>query len=151
MVRARPAGFGGGPTNVGPGEKKSHLPDFFETKMNKSFNERRKNVRINRNFILTYHEKDKISLAHDISQVNNVSKGGMNFSTAHPIEAGAVVVVDIKAPFIADPMRLEGQVLDCREKVPGIIYEIRIQFQAVPPESVSALEKIEKYSKLNKE
>ena len=58
--------------------------------MDKSFKERRKHLRIYRNFILTYHEKGKSALKHDVSQVNNVSKGGMNFSSTHPLKQGVL-------------------------------------------------------------
>jgi hypothetical protein len=115
--------------------------------MNKSFNERRKHIRIYRNFILTYHERDQSSTTHDISQVNNVSKGGMNFSSSHPLKQGVVVIVDLKAPFIADTMRLEGLVLECREKIPEMIYEIRVQFQKISDQALIALEKIESCGK----
>ena len=117
--------------------------------MNKSFHERRKHKRIYRNFILNFHEKDKSDAAlHDISQVNNVSKGGMNFSSSHPLEQGVVVIIDLKAPFIADPVRLEGLVLGCREKIPEMIYEIRVQFQEIPHQALIALEKIESYGEI---
>ena len=114
--------------------------------MNKSFKERRKHIRIYRNFILTYHEKGKPGVKQDISQVNNVSKGGMNFSSTYPLKQGVVVIIDLKAPFITDSMSLEGLVLECREKASEIIYEIRVQFQKIPDQALIALEKIEIYS-----
>jgi len=117
--------------------------------MNNSSEERRKYVRIYRNFILTYHEKDKSSVKHEISQVNNVSKGGMSFSSTYPLKQGSIVIVDLKAPFITESMDLQGVVLECREKIPDIIYEIRIQFQEIPDQALIALEKIESYSKLS--
>ena len=117
--------------------------------MNNSSEERRKYVRIYRNFILTYHEKDRSSVKHEISQVNNVSKGGMSFSSTYPLKQGAIVIVDLKAPFITESMNLQGLVLECREKVSDIIYEIRIQFQEIPDQALIALEKIESYSKLS--
>jgi hypothetical protein len=115
--------------------------------MNKPFNERRKYIRIYRNFILTYQEKGKSSAQYDISQVNNVSKGGMNFSSSHPLKQGAVVMIDLKTPFIAQPTHLEGLVLECKEKIPELIYEIRLQFQEIPQHALTALEKIESYGR----
>jgi len=55
----------------------------------------------------------------------------------------------LKAPFITESMNLQGLVLECREKVSDIIYEIRIQFQEIPDQALIALEKIESYSKLS--
>lgn len=118
--------------------------------MNESFNERRKHIRIYRNFIITYHEKGSSSTQHDISQVNNVSVGGMNFSSSHPLKSGAAVIIDMQAPFISDPLRLEGFVLDCKEKVPEMIYEIRVQFQDIPEQVLVSLKKIESYNEAKK-
>ena len=37
-------------------------------------------------------------------------------------------MIDLKTPFITDLIRLEGVVLECKEKISEMIYEIRIQF-----------------------
>ncbi len=117
--------------------------------MNKSFKERRNNLRIYRNFILTFHEKGKSTAMHEVSQVNNVSKGGLNFSTTRPLTEGAVVMIDLKTPFITDSIRLTGVVLGCKEKIADMIYEVRLQFQGMPKQVLTMLEKIENYSKAN--
>jgi hypothetical protein len=113
--------------------------------MNKSSDERRKNLRIYRNFILSYHEKGKSMIKHNISQVNNVSKGGLSFISTHPIKKGVFVTIDLKAPIIGDPIHLEGIVLECKEKISEMIYEIRLQFQKIPLQVLTVLEKIESY------
>ena len=115
--------------------------------MDNSSNERRKYLRIYRNFILSYREKGKSAIQHDVSQVNNVSKGGLSFSSTHPLKQGTVVMIDLKTPFIADSIQLEGLVLESREKIPEMIYEIRLQFQEIPEQVLAVLEKIESYSK----
>jgi hypothetical protein len=113
--------------------------------MNNPSNERRKHLRIYRNFIVSCHEKGKPIVEHNVSQVNNVSKGGLNFILTHPLKQGDVVMIDLKPPFIADPVHLEGVVLECKEKIPDMIYEIRLQFQEIPHQMLTALEKIESY------
>ena len=115
--------------------------------MDNPSNERRKYLRIYRNFIMSYHEKGKSMIKHNVSQVNNVSKGGLGFASTHPLKQGVVVTIDLKAPFIADPIRLEGVVLGCKEKIPELIYEVRLQFQEISQQALTALEKIEDYSK----
>ena len=117
--------------------------------MNNSSDERRKHLRIYRNFIMSYHEKGKSIIKHNVSQVNNVSKGGLNFILTHPLKIGGVVTIDLKAPFVADPIHLEGVVLECKEKIPEMIYEIRLQFQEIPREVLTVLEKMESYGKAN--
>jgi len=118
--------------------------------MHNSSDERRKDPRIYRNFIMSYHEKGKSAKTHDVSQVNNVSKGGVNFSSTHPLKKEAILTVELKTPFISDSLILDGFVVDCREKIAGMIYEVRLKFQDIPSEALVVLEKIEKYSK-NKE
>jgi hypothetical protein len=115
--------------------------------MHNSFNERRKHLRIYRHYVMTYHEKGKPIIKHHVSQVNNISKGGLNFSSTHPLQQGVVILIDLKAPFIADPIRLEGIVLECKEKVPEMIYEIRLQFQEISQHVLAVLDKIECYGK----
>jgi len=115
--------------------------------MNNSSDERRKHSRIYRNFILSYREKGKSITSHNVSQVNNVSKGGMSFSSTHPLIPGTVVTIDLKTPFISDSIILDGVVLESKEKIPDMIYEVRLQFQEIPEQSMKVLEKIESYSK----
>jgi len=115
--------------------------------MDDSFKERRKFLRIYRNFILSYHEKGKGLLTHEVSQVNNVSRGGMNFSSTRSLKEGLVLDLDLKTPFMAGSIQLEGVVLGCKEKIPDLIYEVRVQFQEIPPQAVAVLEKIENYGK----
>lgn len=119
--------------------------------MNNPSDERRRYLRIYRNFIMSYHEKGKSVIKHNVSQVNNVSKGGLSFSSTHPLKQGIVVMVDLKTPFIADSIRLEGVVLGCIEKIPEMIYEIRLQFQEITEQASTALEKIESYSKVKED
>lgn len=102
-------------------------------------------VRILRNFIVSYHKKNLPAASHEVSQINNVSRGGINFSSARALEKGDLLVLDLKTPFVTDSLRLEGVVLECKEKVAGLIYEIRLQFQDVPARELGVLEKIEKY------
>ncbi len=114
--------------------------------MSDSFKDRRKYVRIYRNFILTYHQKDKGGAKRDISQVNNISKGGISFVATQALDVGAVIGVDLQTPFIADAVYLEGVVLDCKEKIANMIYEIRLEFSNLSVAAVDILDKIERYN-----
>ena len=109
--------------------------------------ERRVHLRIYRNFILSYCEKGKSQAVHQVSQVNNVSQGGLNFSSTHPLKEGDILLIDLKTPFITDPVHLEGVVLGCKEKIADMIYEVRLQFKDLAEPSVSVLKKIEKFAK----
>ena len=75
--------------------------------MENSFEERRKNARIYRNFILSYYEKGKLTISHHVSQVINVSKGGICFTSTFPLKEGIVLAIDLKTPFIADSIAVQ--------------------------------------------
>ena len=115
--------------------------------MSESFKDRRKFVRIYRNFILSYHEKGKSTQRYDISQLNNVSKGGMNFIATRAFEQGTEIVIDLKTPFISDSVHLEGVVLESREKISKMLYDIRLQFNNLSAEALEVLDRIENYTK----
>ncbi len=119
--------------------------------MNNPHDERRKHLRIYRNFIMSYHEKGKSADKHDISQVNNVSKGGLNFSSTQALAEGTVLAIELKTPFLADTIHLEGVVLQSMEKIPEMIYVVRLQFKEISQEVLTVLEKIETYSKTQEE
>ena len=111
-----------------------------------SYKDRRQYVRIYRNFILSYHEKGKSDVQYDISQVNNISKGGISFVATRSFDKGVVIAIDLKTPFLADFIHIEGVVLDSKEKIPHMIYEIRLQFDNLSPEVLDVLDRIERYS-----
>ena len=58
-------------------------------------------------------------------------------------------MIDLKTPFIADSIHLEGTVLQSIEKVSDMIYEIRVEFKTPAAQVLAVLEKIEKYSKID--
>jgi hypothetical protein len=115
--------------------------------MPENFQDRRKYVRIYRNFVLSYYEKDKKDIKYDISQVNNISKGGINFIAVRPFDAGTLLGIELQTPFIKDSAYLEGKVLESKEKIANLIYEIRLEFVELSAESLNVLDKIERYNK----
>lgn len=108
--------------------------------------ERRKSVRVYRNFILSYRLKDS-SKAHEMSQVNNISRGGINFSSTHALKPGDEVLIELKTPFLSDKIDLYGEVLESRPKIANLIYSVRIQFKDLTDAAKDVLTKIEIYSK----
>ena len=114
--------------------------------MSDSFKDRRQHVRVYRNYILSYHLKGKGNIKYEMSQVNNISKGGINFIVNAPFEPGSELVIELKTPFLGDSVTLEGAVLDSKEKIPGLLYEARVQFHELSAEAQDILDKIERYS-----
>ena len=104
---------------------------------------RRKFVRIYKNFILTYHPKDDPKAKFEITQLSNISRGGMCFLSSKYISPGMVLSIELKTPYITETIAFEGKIIDCREKVKNIIYEIRVTFSKLSPTATDVLHKLE--------
>ena len=114
--------------------------------MPENFQNRRKFVRVYRNFICSYWLKGKEETKIEISQINNISQGGLNFSSTFAFDQGVLLEIELKTPFISEKVNLEGIVLESREKISNLIFEVRLEFQNVSEQAKDVLEKIERYS-----
>lgn len=108
--------------------------------------ERRQFVRIKKNYIIRFCEKNNPSLKFEVSQVENISRGGMCFSSTFLLAPGTDLAIELRTPYVADTIYLEGHVLNSHEKVKGLVYENRLKFYAIAPEAQIVLDKIEKYN-----
>jgi c-di-GMP-binding flagellar brake protein YcgR len=114
-------------------------------KEQKSMEERRQYVRVEKNFILTYFDPGKPRDIHEITQLKNISLGGMCFVTSKKIAPGTVLGIDLNTPYVSDTTYVEGKVLQSHEKVSGIIYETRFQYADLSPEAEFVLKKLITY------
>jgi c-di-GMP-binding flagellar brake protein YcgR len=115
--------------------KKPNPDDKKSSGDKRSYEERRKYKRIKKNFILTYFLQDKPSQKHEITQLKNISKGGMCFVSSQQLPLSAVVCVELQTPFLTESVRLQGEVLGSHEKVKDMLYETRLQFVGLKPET----------------
>ena len=116
--------------------------DRDEPKVPEGQEERRKYKRINKNFILTYFDKTNPDEKYEITQLKNISLGGMCFITTRRFEPPAELRVELKTPFLSEATFLEGKILESHEKVKNLIYETRIQFSNLVPHAVIILEQL---------
>jgi hypothetical protein len=114
--------------------------------MSEPIQNRRQHVRIYRSFILTYYPISNPSATKEVSQINNLSQGGMNFSVTTPLTISDELGVELKTPFLAEGVYLQGVILECREKIPQLIYEVRLQFKDLSTQAREVLAKVEQYS-----
>ncbi len=114
--------------------------------MSEPLQNRREHVRIYRSFILNYHPLSNISAQKEITQINNISQGGINFSVTSPLIVGDQYGIELKTPFLAEGVYLQGEVLECREKIIGLIYEIRLKFKDLSTSAKEVLNKVEQYA-----
>ena len=108
----------------------------------KSNSECRKYHRIYKHFILTYFDLNDPLVRHDTSQLKNISLGGMCLVTSRPFSPATRLGVELKTPFLTEFVYLEGAVLESKEKIKNIIYETRLRFDQLPPQSQSILKKL---------
>ena len=104
--------------------------------------ERRKYHRIHKHFVLKYYDLNDPLARYDASQLKNISVGGMCLVTSRPFTADSRLGVELKTPFLAEFIHLEGTVLSSTEKIKGIIYETRLRFDQMTPTAQTVLQKL---------
>ena len=114
--------------------------------------ERRRYVRIERHFIISYYDKNDPDVKHNISQLKNISMGGMCFIASQKYDPNTKMGIELKTPFLAAMVHVEGTVLESREKAVNLIYETRLAFDALSKEAEIVLKKIvETFQKIKEE
>ena len=106
-------------------------PDKNENKMDQ---ERRRSRRIRKHFILAYFEKEFPDRRFELTQLKNISRGGMCFITSQKFNPGTKLGIELKTPYVAETTYLEGVVLESHEKVRNMIYETRLKFEFLDPQ-----------------
>ena len=112
----------------------------------KSSNERRRSVRVQKTFIIRFCAKNDPSQKYEISQIKNISRTGICFTSTKPLAQGVIMLIEFRMPYVSDMISLEAQVLDSKEKVKNVVYENRLKYQNVSLEALIVLEKIENYN-----
>ncbi len=109
--------------------------------------ERRQHPRIKKNFILSYYEAGNPSAKKEISQLKNISVGGICFVTPDSFRPNTKMIIELKTPYLAGTTHLEGTVLESHEKVVNVLYETRLIFEKLTPQAEAILIKIVEYFK----
>ncbi len=111
--------------------------------MNKESNEeRRQYERIKKSFILSYFDQAHPENKFEITQLKNISFGGMCFITSQSYESQTKLGIELKTPYLAGTTHLEGIVLGSNEKMKDKIYETRLQFGNLDAEAKILLGKL---------
>lgn len=107
-----------------------------------SHDERRRFKRIKKNFILTYFISDRPHERHEITQLKDISLGGMCFITSKKLAPGCQVSVELRTPYLTEFTHIVGTVLESHEKATNLIYNTRIQFDVLNPEGEVLISKL---------
>ena len=112
--------------------------------------ERRRHIRIKRNFIISFYDKHEPSLKHEVSQIKNISLGGACIITSRYYRPATKIGVELKTPYLTGTVHFDGTVLDSHEKVANLLYETRLVFENLKPQAEFVLNKIVEYFKEGK-
>ena len=119
--------------------------DHQDSEDEKKWKERRQYERIKKNFILSYFDKENPNRKYELTQLKNISQGGMCFITTQPFEKGKLIGIELRTPYLADTTYLEGEVLQSHEKVKAMLYETRLRFKLLNAQAEFLLTKLIEY------
>ena len=111
----------------------------------KSGKERRKYQRIQKSFILSYFDKVNPNQKYELTQLKNISQGGVCFITTQAFQKGKMIGIELRTPYLTDTTYLEGEVLQSHEKVKNMLYETRLEFRGVNSQAEFLLSKLIEY------
>jgi len=89
--------------------------------------ERREYPRVMADYLVVYRvltEEEK----KDITVTKNLSLGGMCLTTNRSFNKGERIILEMKMPFLLQPVILLGEVVDSREIVKDLLYDTHLQF-----------------------
>ncbi len=104
--------------------------------------ERRKHPRVNKTFMLSYYDLENPDHKHEITQLKNISLGGMCFITTHFVEPETRIGIELKTPYLVSITHLEGKTLGSTEKIKNMVYETRLEFCNLSEQSELLLNKL---------
>ena len=116
--------------------------DKTNNQSSNSFEERRRHKRIQKNFVMTYFEKNNPHIRYEITQLKNISIGGMCFITNKAFSPETILCVELKTPYLSDITHLEGEVLGSNEKTRNLLYETRLKFKLLDPKAEYLMKKL---------
>jgi hypothetical protein len=101
--------------------------------------ERRRYVRVDGRFIVSYHVINA-GERHDVSRTKNLSLGGIAFTNDRPFEKGTCLGLKLMLPTAPKPILIAGEVIESKELVRGLIYDIRLKFLMIDQEASKAID-----------
>ena len=107
--------------------------------------ERRQHKRVDKNFILKYFDLSHPKEKHEITQLKNISQGGLCFISSIMIAVNSKLGIELKTPYISTTTYLQGIVLESHDKVAGILYETRLRFENLDNQSSLILKELMEY------
>ena len=108
--------------------------------------ERRKFVRIDKTYIISYRDASAKELKSDVTQTKNISAGGLLLTTDKQISPETVLIVKLRLPGASDYIDIKVKVVDSKERANTVFYETRVRFVGIREEDRDAIRKIIEFS-----
>jgi len=102
--------------------------------------DRREFMRVSKTFIVSYRVLQDID-NYDLSQTKNISAGGMLLTTNRLFRPGTVLAIDIRLPFLIEPLNLKGRVVNSKEVVKKLIYDTHLELVDIDSDTREAISK----------
>ena len=106
--------------------------------------EKRKNLRIGTNLIVSYRQATEKDLT-DISQTKNIGLGGAMFKTKKEFPVGTNLMLEIRLPQENVPFMFIGKVMGSKQVIKDLCYDTRIEFLSVNETQKNAINALINY------
>ncbi len=111
--------------------------------------EKRKYLRLNKNLVISYIKEDK-DKGYDLSQIHNISQGGLLFNASQEFEEGDVLSIWVRFPFLKERTNILAEVVGC-QKLRKRLYQVRVQFVEIPEDVLGKFKDYMKNMQLKKD
>jgi len=106
--------------------------------------ERRKSKRLGRHFVVAYRVYG-VDSEYDLSQIKNISRGGLRFITSKKYPPGTVLTVELRTPVTRGRIKILGKVVSSETLVNGLIHDTRITYFKLDKDTEVLIEKTIQY------
>ena len=122
------------------------MPEGPEAANNNIIFERRKFVRIDGNFVISYSDISTAEAKSDLTQTKNISLGGILFTTGEKFKPGTILKVKIRLPDSPEYLNAKVKVIDSKQRIRGIMYDTRVRFIGIKDEDRAAIRRMVEYN-----
>ncbi len=112
--------------------------------------EKRKSTRYKKPYIVKFGLKDNVHKPFDVSQLYDISKGGLKFISHQNYGSGTKIVFYIRFPFLYPHETIvEGEIVANQEAFMGKMYKIGAKFVNITAEIAAVLEQMDQINQKN--
>jgi len=102
--------------------------------------------RVNKKFMVTISKKDAPDFLFTITEINNISRGGLSFVSNDPFPREEELRLEVNAPLFPEVIVVKGVVLDSIAMPHAGHYHVRLKYNDVSEDVLDVLRQLEQYS-----